>query len=377
MHVVIAIDSFKDCLSSAEVANHLSKGIRRVFPSASVDEIPVADGGEGTVDSMCVALQAEKIFVPVQDPLGRKVEAFYGWDAKHKTAIIEMAAASGIERLLKTERNPMLASTFGTGELILAALDKGCEQIIIGIGGSATNDGGMGMAKALGVRFFDEFGVDLPEGGGALKRLSKIDVSGIDVRLKKISIKVACDVSNTLTGEKGASFIFGPQKGASENQILQLDANLTNFANIIKQDLNIDILNLSGGGAAGGLGVGLHVFASAVLVTGFDLIDATVGLEKRIALADFVITGEGRMDAQTINGKTPFGVAKLATKYGKTVIGIAGQLGDGYELLFDYGFSSIFTISDGRGGVEDSLRRAPELLESIGERIFRLIDKTK
>ncbi|MFB6320213.1 glycerate kinase [Saccharicrinis sp. FJH54] len=373
MNIVIAIDSFKDCLSSAGVAEHVAAGIRKVYPDALIHEIPIADGGEGTLDAMCLALHAEKIPVEVHDPLMRPVSAAFGWHEARKLAIVEMAMASGIERLTTNERNPLLTSTFGTGELIKAALDKGCREMILGIGGSATNDAGTGMAKALGAKLLNSSGRELLGGGGDLVNLNRMDLSGLDQRLKNVVIRVACDVSNTLTGQGGASAVFGPQKGATPEMVQQLDANLTHFAGIVKKDTGTDLLNLKGGGAAGGLGAGLYFFAGAELVPGFELISETVKLEDKIALADFVITGEGKIDGQTIHGKTPYGVSLLAQKYHKPVIAVAGQLGDGYRDLFSFGFGGIFTISDGRGSVEDSIRRAPELLESLGERIFRLI----
>ncbi|MFC0877067.1 glycerate kinase [Saccharicrinis sp. FJH2] len=373
MNIVIAIDSFKDCLSSAGVAERVADGIRKVYPDALIHEIPIADGGEGTLDAMCLSLGAEKIPVKVHDPLMRPVMAAIGWHEERKLAVVEMAMASGIERLTANERNPMLTTTFGTGELMKAALDKGCKEMILGIGGSATNDAGTGMAKALGAKFLDQEGVELPQGGGELAKLHRIDISGLDQRLKNVKVSVACDVTNTLTGINGASAVFGPQKGATPEMVQQLDANLAHFAGIVKNDLDTDVLHIEGGGAAGGIGAGLYLFAGAELVPGFDLVSNAVKLEEKIAQADFVITGEGRLDGQTKNGKTPYGVTKLAQKYTKPVIAIAGQLGDGYRDLFSFGFGGIFTISDGRGSVEDSIRRAPELLESLGERIFRLI----
>lgn len=373
MNIVIAIDSFKDCLSSAGVAERFALGIKKVYPNADIQEIPIADGGEGTLDAMCLALGAVKVFVEVHDPLMRPVTAAFGWHAEKNLAIIEMAQASGIERLTKEERNPMFTTSFGTGELMKAALDKGCTEMVLGIGGSATNDAGKGMARALGAKFTDDSGKDLPEGGGAMADLANIDLSGFDQRLKKVKVKVACDVNNTLIGSHGASAVFGPQKGASPEMVKLLDHNLSHFAGIVKSDLQTDILNIEGGGAAGGLGAALYLFAGAALLPGFELISHTVNLEENIKHADYVVTGEGRLDGQTIHGKTPFGVLQLAKKYNKPVIAIAGQLGKGYQDLFSYGFGGIFTISDGQGSVEDSIKRAPELLESLGERIFRLI----
>ena len=305
MKIVIAIDSFKECLSSAGVASRLASGIKKVYPEANIKEIPIADGGEGTLDAMCLALGAEKIQVQVHDPLMRQITAEFGWHEPESLAIIEMATASGLERLNKSERNPCITSSFGTGELVKAALDKGCKKMILGIGGSATNDAGSGMAKALGVRFLDVEGKDLPEGGKALSELHRIDVSQLDERIKTMKTAVACDVSNTICGSDGASAVFGPQKGATPDMVQHLDLALSNFCKVVKSDLGKDIESISGGGAAGGLGAGLNLFLNAELVPGFELISSTVKLEQEIADADFVVTGEGRLDGQTLNGKTP------------------------------------------------------------------------
>ncbi len=372
MRIVIAPDSFKDCLSAAEVANHIEAGIKRGDIRAVVHKIPMADGGEGFVDTMLAASGGEKINLVVLDPLGREVQAFYGI-LKDGTAVIEMAAASGIEHLSKNERNPMVTSTFGTGQLIVNALDAGCKKIIIGIGGSATNDGGTGMAIRLGYRFLDEKGNEIKQGGGGLNLLKKIDSSMVDPRLFKTEIRIACDVSNPLTGNLGASAVYGPQKGADENMIKQLDKNLEHLANIVKRDLRIDVLTLPGGGAAGGLGAGLVAFAGGKLRTGFDIVREQTNLEKYIANADLIFTGEGKIDRQTKNGKTPWGVAQLAKKHGIPLIAFAGKLGDGFNELYNEGFTSVFALANGPATLEDSIKDAPVLLEGIAEKVIRLI----
>ncbi|WP_159520345.1 glycerate kinase [Sunxiuqinia indica] len=373
MKVLICPDSFKDCLNAIDVAKHFATGIFRVDPTAQITHIPLADGGEGFVQTMLSALGGQKINLPVLDPLGREVQGFYGILNDQRTAVIEMAAASGIEHLSPEERNPLTSSTFGTGQLMKDAMEKGCRKLIIGIGGSATNDGGTGMAKALGYRFRNDKGQEITEGGGHLNQLVKIDSSNIFFQIKDTEILTACDVNNPLTGLNGASAIYGPQKGASVEMINELDRNLTHLAEIIKTDLQKEVLKIPGGGAAGGLGAGLVAFCGAKLQTGFDIVKEQTKLEEAIQKADIVITGEGKMDAQTKQGKTPWGVAQLAKKHQKRCIGIAGFLGDGYRELYDEGFTSIFAIPHGPISLDESLRKAPELLADKAEQIFRLL----
>lgn len=372
MKIVIAPDSFKGSLSAKEAAECIKAGILRVYKDSNILCIPMADGGEGTVQALVDATGGRIIRVRVKDPLLREVEAFYGILGDNKTAVIEMAAASGLPLLAINERNPMLTTSYGTGELIKHALDMGCKEIIIGIGGSATNDGGLGMAMALGVKFLDKTGMNIGHGGGSLSKLHTIDVSGLDERLKSCNITAACDVENPLCGLTGAAYVFGPQKGADEEAILILDKNLEHYADIISTTLGIDIKDYPGAGAAGGLGGGLMAFLGARLEKGIEIVKKIVKLEEQVKTADLVITGEGRMDYQTQFGKTPYGVAKAAKDYNIPVIALVGQIGKNARVLYDLGIDSIFSITDGPMTLEDAMSNTPELLMDTAERVMRL-----
>jgi glycerate kinase len=373
MRVLICPDSFKECLSAKRVAEHIAIGIRRVIPRAEIHIIPLADGGEGTVASMVDATGGKLKRVKVNDPLMRSVDSFYGILGDKKTALIEMAAASGLELLNSRDRNPWITSTFGTGELIKYAMDEGCKKIIVGIGGSATNDGGMGAAMALGIKFLDKHGNELAPGGGSLGDLESIDNSGIDIRIRETGIYVACDVTNPLTGKNGASYIFGPQKGADADMVERLDRNLCHFAIQIKRYLGRDIEHVPGSGAAGGLGAGLIAFTNAEIRPGFELVAEITDLNKWIGWSDIVITGEGKIDFQTKFGKTPFGVAGAAGKLYKPVIAIAGTLGQGYEVLYENGIHCMVPITDKPMDLESAMKNAGMLIESAAERVFRLL----
>jgi len=373
MRIVIAPDSFKHSLPALAVADNIAIGIKKIFPEAEIILVPLADGGEGTVKSLIDATNGHIENLEVHDPLLRKVNSFLGILGDDKTAVIEMAAASGIELLNNNELNPMTASTYGTGELIKKALDLGCNKIIVGIGGSATNDGGIGMARALGVKFFDENNNEIGEGGGSLNRLALIDHSGIDQRLKHCEILIAADVNNPLTGPTGASRVFAPQKGADINQVEILEKNISHFAAILRTTYNKDFENLEGAGAAGGLGVGLMAFANARIMSGFKIIAEITELESKISRADLVITGEGKIDNQTLFGKTPFGVAMLAKKYNKPVIAFAGSLGEKHEDLYQIGFDVIFPITDQPMPLEYALKNAERLLQEASERMARML----
>lgn len=377
MNILIAPDSFKDCLSSKKVALNIEKGIRRIIPEANIKILPMADGGEGTVEALVDATGGEIIEVEVHDPLMRKIKSFFGILGDKKTAVIEMAAASGIELLGEDERNPWITTTYGTGELIRHALDKGCEKIVIGIGGSATNDAGVGMAQALGAKFLDSQGKQTGYGGGMLNKISEIDLTRMDNRIKGIQILVACDVDNPLYGSEGAAFVYSAQKGADKEMVKKLDENLRHFANKIQEVLNIDIQNVKGSGAAGGLGAGLKVFLNAQLKPGFEIIKDIVKLEKEIEKADIVITGEGKIDYQTQFGKTPFGVAQAAVKYKKPVIAIAGALGERFEELYSKGFGYIVPVVDKPMDMEHAMKNADILIQNAAERTLRLIQLTK
>jgi len=377
MNILIAPDSFKDCMTASEVASALSRGIREVMGDATIQVVPLADGGEGTVDAVIQATGGSLITAHVLDPLARPTDSFYGITGDGQTAVIEMAAASGIELLRQEERNPWITSTYGTGQLIRDALDRGCSTILIGIGGSATNDGGSGMAKALGIRFLNRGGAEIANGGGGLGELQSIDLKGLDPRIRQTRILVACDVTNPLTGPEGASVIYGPQKGADPDMVARLDNHLAHFARIVKEQMDLDVSGIPGSGAAGGLGAGLIAFLDAGLAKGFELVAETVSLEEKIMKADLVITGEGKMDHQTQFGKTPFGVAQLARKHGKRVIGVAGSLEEGAEVLYRHGFDLLLSIQEKPEELSHALKKAGSQLVRAGERIGRMLTLTR
>ncbi|WP_419237155.1 glycerate kinase [Photobacterium leiognathi subsp. mandapamensis] len=344
MKIIIAPDSYKESLTAMEVATAIENGFRQVIPNAEYIKLPMADGGEGTVQSLVDASNGTIIERSVTGPLGEQVNGFFGLMGDGKTAIIEMAAASGLHLVSPELRNPMLTTSFGTGELILAALDKGVEHIIVGIGGSATNDGGIGMAQALGIRFLDENNKQISYSGGALDRLHRIDISNIDSRLVSVKLEVACDVDNPLCGEKGASQVFGPQKGATPEMVTQLDNNLAHYAEIIKRELDNDVKDMAGAGAAGGMGAALLGLFNAQLRPGIEIVMDAVNLADVLKDADLVITGEGRIDSQTIHGKTPIGVARTAKRFNKPVIGIAGSLSYDCNVVHEHGIDAVFSV---------------------------------
>jgi glycerate kinase len=374
---LVACDSFKGSASSKQVGEAIREGILRVMPSAQVEVVPVADGGEGTVQALVDATGGRLVTVTVTNPIGEKVEATFGILGDGQTAVIEMAAASGLTLIPPEKRNPWVTTTYGTGELIRAALEHGCRKIIIGIGGSATNDAGAGMAQALGVKLLDEDGNQIGFGGGELGRLRRIDMSGLDKRASEAEFIVACDVDNPLTGERGASYVYAPQKGATPEMLPKLDSNLRHFAEIVRQQLGIDVEHVPGAGAAGGLGAGLMAFLKAKLKRGTQIVFELVKLEEKIASADIVITGEGQIDAQTVFGKTPIGVAKLAKRYGKPVIAIAGSIGEGADSVHSHGIDAIFSIINRPMPLEQAMRNVEALLTSAGEQLARLIATLK
>ncbi|KJG01227.1 glycerate kinase [Photobacterium angustum] len=358
MKIIIAPDSYKESLTAMEVATAIENGFRQVMPNAEYIKLPMADGGEGTVQSLVDASSGRIIECTVTGPLGEQVNGFFGLMGDGKTAIIEMAAASGLHLVSPEQRNPMLTTSFGTGELILAALDEGVEHIIVGIGGSATNDGGIGMAQALGVRLLDENDKSINYGGGALARLHHIDISDIDPRLAKVKLEVACDVDNPLCSEKGASQVFGPQKGATPEMVVQLDNNLAHYAEIIKRDLGKDVKDIAGAGAAGGMGAALLGLFNAQLRPGVEIVMDAVNLADVLKDADLVITGEGRIDSQTIHGKTPIGVARTAKRFNKPVIGIAGCLSYDCDVVYDHGIDAVFSVLPRSVGLAEALAEA-------------------
>ncbi|QPA30918.1 glycerate kinase [Thermaerobacillus caldiproteolyticus] len=369
MKIVIAPDSFKESLSASQVANAIEKGFRDVFPEAEYVKIPMADGGEGTVQSLVDATGGTVIEKRVTGPLGEPVNAFLGVLGGGKTAVIEMAAASGLHLVPNEKRNPLLTTTRGTGELIRAALDMGVEHIIIGIGGSATNDGGAGMIQALGGRLLNRAGQEIAPGGGNLSQLVTIDLSQLDSRLKKVKIDVACDVDNPLTGPQGASAVFGPQKGATPEMVRQLDENLSHYADMIEQTLGKQVRHVPGAGAAGGLGAGLLAFLNAELKRGVEIVLAAVQFHERVKGASLVITGEGRIDSQTIYGKTPVGVAKAAKQYGIPVIGIAGSLSDDSDIVLQHGIDALYSMVPGIIPLTKALENAEPYLTKTARQI--------
>jgi glycerate kinase len=374
--ILIVPDKFKESLSALKVADSIEKGILKVFPKVGIEKVPMADGGEGTVESLVNATGGKIIKTNVKDPLFRDIESFYGILGDGETAVIEMAAASGLYLLKDYERNPMITTTYGTGQLIKDALDKGCRNFIIAVGGSATNDGGAGMATALGVKFYDKDGREIGLGGGALSKIYSIDTSNLDYRLKECRFIVACDVANPLIGENGASRVYGPQKGATKEMVKVLDKNLEHYGKLLEKYFNKRIIDVPGSGAAGGLGAGLMAFLNAQLKSGIEIIIEALKLEEKIKEADIVISGEGKVDFQTAFGKTISGIAKLCKKHNKPLIVIAGTVED-IEKLYEIGVSSVFSIMEKPMSLEDAIKNAPTLLEKSAERIFRLIKVIK
>ena len=374
MRVLIAPQEFKGSLSAAEAAQAMAEGLRRALPDADLDLAPMADGGPGTVEALVAAGGGQRLSATVADPLGRPVEAAWGLLEEGSTAVIEMAAASGLVLLRSQERDARRTSTYGTGQLIAAALGAGCRRLVIGLGGSATNDGGAGMAQALGARLSDEEGHDLSPGGAALASLAHIDVSGLDGRLRDCQVLGATDVTNPLCGPHGASAIYGPQKGASPADVQELDTALAHYAAVIERDLGKRVAEVPGAGAAGGIGAGLIAFLDAELRPGAQLVAEVVGLEKRIAAADLVVTGEGRLDAQTAYGKTVATVARLARGQGRPVVALAGRVDDAREACSTLGLEAALSIVPAAiSGLPEAevMARAPELLSAAAESLGR------
>ncbi|WP_129543746.1 glycerate kinase [Serratia sp. 1D1416] len=361
--VVIAPDSFKESLSALEVADAIERGFSQIFPQVQYVKLPMADGGEGTVESMVAATGGEIIELEVTGPLGRPVRAFYGLLGDGETAVIEMAAASGLHLAPSGQRDPRITTSYGTGELMLAALAHGVKAIVLGIGGSATNDGGAGMMQALGARLLDAQRQPLSPGGAALAQLAHIDLAGLDPRLRQLSITAACDVDNPLCGEQGASAVFGPQKGATPQMVAQLDAALRHYGELMEQVTGREIVRQPGAGAAGGMGAALLGMLDARLRPGIEIVIETLRLEEAVRGADLVITGEGRLDSQSIHGKTPIGVARVAKRHGLPVIGIAGSLAPDYQVVHLHGIDAAFSVLDRIVTLEEALAGAARNLE--------------
>lgn len=373
MRIVVAPDSFKGSVSAVSVANAMEQGILSVFPDAEVIKVPIADGGEGTIEALIVATGGQVIAQKVIGPLGEIVEACFGILGDGETAVIEMAAASGLPLVPQEKRDPRITTTYGTGQLIKAALDRGIRKLVIGIGGSATNDGGMGMARALGVNFLDGVGNSLPSGGAALEQLVKIDVSRLDSRLAEATIVVACDVDNPLCGPRGASAVYGPQKGATVEMVAELDAALAKYASIAKNATGKDVAECPGAGAAGGLGAGLLFFTNAKLLPGVDIILEAVHFSDIVKTADFVITGEGCTDFQTAYGKAPVGVARIAKEHNVPTLCLSGSLGNRHEEVLQCGISGLMSIIPRPMNLADCMTGAPELIEMATARLCQIV----
>ena len=373
MKVVIAPQGFKGGISGLEAAQAIARGVAAAVPEAETVLAPVADGGDGTLNALVDATGGQVFNQTVTGPLGQPLEAQWGVMGDGNTAVIEMARASGLALVPQRRRNPRITTTVGTGEILKEALDQGFTRVIVGLGGSATNDGGAGMAGALGARFLDANGRPLPPGGAALSRLASIDTSALHPGLGEASIVAATDVTNPLCGPDGASAVFGPQKGASGEVVLELDAALANFARIVQRDVGVDVADRPGAGAAGGLGAGLMAFAGAQLQSGIDMVCQVLDFDSHLAGADLVITGEGRADRSTIFNKAPVGVARHAQAHGVPTVLLAGGLGPGHEELYGHGIAAVLCIADRPMSFEQSLNRTGELLESAAEQTMRLV----
>jgi glycerate kinase len=373
MRIVVAPDSYKGSATALAVAEAIERGVKAVFADAEVLKVPIADGGEGTVAALVVATKGRLEERSVRGPLGEPVLARWGVLGDGETAVIEMAAASGLPLVPKERRDPRVTTTYGTGELIRAALDAGLTKLVVGIGGSATNDGGTGLARALGARFLDAAGKDLPEGGAALVRLARIDLAGLDPRLAKAQVTVACDVDNPLTGPRGASAVYGPQKGATPEMVKELDAALARYAEVAREATGRDVANQAGAGAAGGLGAGLLFFTPARLRPGVAIVLETTGFDAMVEQADLVITGEGRTDFQTAMGKAPVGVAAAAKRWGVPVVCLSGGLGDGAGDVLAKGIDALASVVPGPMTLEECMARGPELVEAAAARVCRLV----
>ncbi|EGR4196903.1 glycerate kinase [Vibrio cholerae] len=372
MKVVIAPDSFKESLTAKQVCDAIQAGLARVWHDAKFVAIPVADGGEGTVQSLVDATQGRLVEVKVMGPQGKRVEAFYGMLGDNQTAVIEMAAASGLHHVPLAQRDPKLTTSFGTGELIRHALDQGVTKLIIGLGGSATNDGGVGMLAALGACFTNADGDPIQLTGGGLRELTHIDLQDFDPRLQNCDILVACDVNNPLCGDKGASAVFGPQKGATPEDVQLLDGALRQFGLLTEKVTGKMVLESAGAGAAGGMGAALLAYTQAILRPGIEIVLETVQLAHQVSDADLVITGEGRIDSQTVHGKTPMGVAKVAKRFDVPVLALCGCTGDNYQAVYQCGIDAVFAAVPRAMSLEDALKESDFNLADLAENVARL-----
>jgi glycerate kinase len=369
MKIVIAPDSFKESLSALQVATAIEAGVREVFPEAACHKLPMADGGEGTLQALVDATGGTVHQVEVTGPTGRRIQAAFGLSADGHLAVVEMASASGLEGVPVAERDPRSATSRGTGELIRAALDAGARRFVVGLGGSATNDAGAGMLQALGVRLRDADGQELAPGGAALARLQHIDIGQLDARIAECRIDVACDVTNPLVGPRGASHVFGPQKGATPAMVAELDACLQRFADVLRADLGQDVAQVPGTGAAGGLGAALLAVLGAQLRPGCEVVTDAIGLDDALRDADLVITGEGRTDGQTLYGKAPIGVARVAARHGVPVIGLSGAVTPDAAVLHAHGIAALFSAVPGPCTLDDALRDAAANVQTAARNI--------
>ena len=373
MHILIAPQSLKGSLTAAEAGSAIAQGVRKIYPEAEIEVVPIADGGEGTVQALVDASGGKIIQKTVTGPLGEPVQAFFGLMGDGSTAAIEMAACAGLPLVPPAKRDPRITTTYGVGELILAALDYGSRHFIIGIGGSATNDGGAGMAQALGASLLDVQGTKIAPGGAALGTLAHISTSSMDSRLQTCTVEVACDVTNPLCGPMGASAVYGPQKGATPEMVEELDKALAHYARIVEQDLNMTIGEIPGAGAAGGLGAGLMAFLHAKLRPGAQIVFEAVALEERIRKADLVITAEGQIDAQTAYGKSVGAVAEIAKRYDLPVLAFAGSLGENYRVVYELGVDAVAALPASPVTLTYAMENASRLLSDAAERACRFM----
>lgn len=372
MKIVIAPDSFKGSASAKQVAEALARGWRKVFPNAELVTVPMADGGEGTMEALVDATGGKMQEVEVSDPLGRPLSACYGILGDGKTAVVEVAAASGLPLLALSERKPLQTTTYGTGQLIRAALKEGVERLLIGLGGSATVDGGAGLVSALGARLLDADGQPIGPGGGSLGSLAQIQLGELPKLIEGVEVLAACDVDNPLTGPNGAAAVFGPQKGAAPQDVQVLDQNLAHYAQIISKELQVEVANLPGAGAAGGLGAGLVAFLGAKLIPGIQMVIEASKLEDKLEGCDLVITGEGKLDGQSAGGKTPVGVAKLAEKHNIPVLAVGGSIAEDADVLYQHGIGAMLSIAPGPISLEKAIADGEKLLEEAGQRAAKL-----
>ncbi|EST51829.1 glycerate kinase [Brevibacillus panacihumi W25] len=375
MRVVVAPDSFKGSISARDLCAAARRGIHAVDPEIEVIELPLADGGEGTVENMVYSTKGQTRLVQVNDPLGRPIRAVYGILGDDATVIIEMAQASGLPLLRPDERNPLITSSFGTGELIVHALNEGYRKFIIGLGGSATNDGGVGMLKALGASFYDQDDVLLPKGGASLEKLSYMDLSGLDKRLQESTFTIASDVNNPLCGANGASAVFGPQKGATPEMVQRLDMALSRFADVVEKQLGVDVRHLPGSGAAGGMGAGLLAFLHAEFKSGIELVMDAIQFEQNIQAADLIITGEGKLDEQTMAGKVIAGVCKKAKPYQIPTIAICGGMELTSEQMDEIGLLAGFSIVPKPCSLDEAMEQAEGWVQERVEQIIRFMKR--